>query len=119
MDSEVVLKILEYLAPVVAVIMSGLIIVIVIFMNKWAAREKVKAMRENAATAVQAVEQLFPTESGEKKKELAMTIAQNLNKTAGISVVDSTQLPLNEASVLELPPVKAPVKEPTESEALG
>jgi hypothetical protein len=119
MDSAIILKILEYLAPVVTVIMGGLSIVIGIFMNKWASREKVKAMRENAITAVQAVEQLFPTVSGERKKELAMTIAQNLNKTAGISVIDSTQLPLNEAGVLNLPSTKEPVKEPTESEALG
>jgi hypothetical protein len=115
MESAVLLKILEYLAPVFTVVMTGLSVILGIFMSKWAAREKVKAMRANGATAVQAVEQLFPNESGERKKELAMTIAQNLNKTAGISVIDDTQLPLNEASVLKLPSIK----EPTELEALG
>lgn len=114
MDSTVLLKILEIFAPIFTVIMGGLSVVIGIFMNKWAAREKVKAMRANGATAVQAVEQLFPNEPGERKKELAMQIAQNLNKTAGISVLDDTQLSINEASVLGLPSTKETIQECTD-----
>jgi hypothetical protein len=71
--------------------------------KKWEVKSDLKTMKQNATDAVQAIEQLYPNETGEVKKKLALTLACQLNKVAGIVATDTVQLALNESSVLVLP----------------
>jgi hypothetical protein len=74
----------------------------------WKKKSKAKAalqmMKENAANAVKAVDQMYPTEEKEVKKKLALEMAQTLNKEGGIdNPSEQVQLILNESNVLTLP----------------
>jgi len=72
--------------------------------KKTSARTSLKIMKENAADAVKAVDQMYPDETGENKKKLALELAQTLNKVAGLTAPSTeVQVALNESQVLTLP----------------
>ena len=132
MSDSVLITILGIVTPILTVILGGLGSLFLVQLNRWKAKEQLKAdqelaiakltaMKENATQAVQAVEQLYPDKPGEEKKKLALEFAQALNTIANIPtptepVADipvpiSPQLILNESNVLTLPPTNKPVPE--------
>jgi hypothetical protein len=57
-------------------------------------------MKENAADAVKAVDQMYPNEEKETKKRLALEMAAVLNKEGGLeNASPQVQLILNESNV--------------------
>jgi hypothetical protein len=109
MDTTILMRILEIISPILTVIVLGISGIVGFWMSKWQAREKIKAMRSNAESAVTAVEQLYPNLPNEDKSKIALQLAQSWNKTAGIIVSDELQLPMNESKIPEL---KSKEKEP-------
>jgi hypothetical protein len=102
--SSLLSTILVIFTPLLTVIIGGISIVVGNWMIQWQARSKVDTMRKNAKYAVEAIEQLMPTATGEEKAKAALTLAQTWNETAKIKIPDTIQLPMNEAEVLKLPP---------------
>jgi hypothetical protein len=82
--------------------------------QRWQAKTDLETMRQNAISADQSVEQLYPNAPNEVKASLAAAWTQHLNAVAGITTANttvqglhgpiSTQTILNESGVQQLPP---------------
>jgi hypothetical protein len=119
--------------PFLGALGTGLAGMGLLWMNRWKKSQERKdallelqTMKDNAKTAVNAVEQMYPDLPGEKKAALALTWANHLNMAAHISapslvtpttvqgIVSNQAIPtiLNEAQVLALPPTPAGIDTP-------
>lgn len=86
--------------------------------KRWQAKTDQKTMRENAESAIKAVEQLYPELTGPEKKELGLAWANHLNSDAGLPNMPATtgpsivtppsQVIMNEGHVNSLPKTKPP-----------
>ena len=97
----------SYVLPPVGVAVAG---VLGAWAVQWQARAKVAAARSNlmimhtnADKATKAIEQLFPNDPPEVKKQKALALAQQWNQIASVNVSDSSQTLANEAAVFNLP----------------
>jgi hypothetical protein len=100
---------------VISAVATGLLVPIMGALGVWGAAQvkrmqaktDLKTRKQNAIDATQAVDQLYPMESPDVKKKLALDWAKHLNKVAGIDDSDdTTQIILNESHVLTLPSVQ-------------
>jgi hypothetical protein len=90
--------------PALALILTGLVGFLLQQIEIWKKKAKAKSalflMKENAADAVKAVDQMYPNEEKETKKRLALEMAAVLNKEGGLeNASPQVQLILNESNV--------------------
>jgi hypothetical protein len=118
----------EQVWTIIGAVATGLLVPITGALGIWGAaqikrlqaKSDLKTMKQNAIDADQAVEQLYPNESNEAKKGLALQWAQHLNVVAGIAdVTDKTQTILNESGVQTLPRKLAEESKTPDTEAKG
>ena len=110
--------------PALALILTGLVGFLLQQIESWKKKAKAKSalalMKENAAEAVKAVDQMYADQPKDIKKKLALEMANILNKVGGIEDTNGqAQLILNESNVNTLPRKEAERLAAAKTEAVG
>lgn len=106
-------QLFPYIGTIIGAIATGIAGLLGILFSRWQthektknaqmqARENLKLVAYNGAEAVKAIQQTFPNKPGEEKKFLAMTLAAEWNKAAGIVISDAILSPYIEAGVFQM-----------------